>query len=57
MRFLFAQCSLLKSIPDISKWNISKIKNISYIFFRCLSLVQLPDISKWNKKSKIRNII
>ena len=32
----------------ISKWNISKVTNISFMFERCISLAKLPDISKWD---------
>ena len=45
---LFYDCKSLKKIPDISKWNTSKVLNISFLFFGCSSLVSLPDISKWN---------
>ena len=33
---------------DISKWDTSNVKDMSYIFFRCLSLKSLPNISEWN---------
>ena len=53
MQCMFARCSSLKSLPDISKWNTSKITNISHIFYGCSSLISIPDISKWN----ISNVI
>jgi len=34
--------------PDISKWNTSKVKNMSFMFFECSSLINMPDISKWD---------
>ena len=40
-------CSSLKSLPDISKWNIKNIK-INNIFKGCSSLLSFPDISKWD---------
>ena len=43
---LFAGCSLLESIPDISKWNTKNIDNIYGLFAGCSSLKSLPDISK-----------
>ena len=46
--YMFEGCSLLLSLPDISKWNTSNITNISYMFEGCSSLLSLPDISKWN---------
>ena len=55
MSGLFAGCSSLKYLPDISKWNIEKTKNISHMFLGCTSLIELPDISKWNTKN-IKNM-
>ena len=46
--FMFYGCTSLKSLPDISKWDISNIKNISGLFGSCASLTSLPDLSKWN---------
>ena len=45
---LFAGCSSLKFLPDISKWNIEKTKDLSLLFCGCTSLIELPDISHWN---------
>ena len=42
------KCSLLSSLPDISKWNTNNVKNMSEMFYNCSSLSSLPDISKWN---------
>ena len=41
----------LSSLPDISKWNTSKVTNMSYLFSNCSSLLSLPDISKWNTEN------
>ena len=49
------KCNSLKSLPDISKWDISKVTNMSCIFNECNSLISLPDISKWNI-SNVRNM-
>ena len=38
----------MKSLPDISNWNISNVSNISDLFRKCSSLMKLPDISKWD---------
>ena len=35
-------------LPDISKWDTSKVKFMRKLFWGCCSLVSLPDISKWN---------
>ena len=50
MKDLFNDCSSLKRLPDISQWNISNTKDLSYIFNNCSSLVILPDISNWDTK-------
>jgi len=46
MEGLFNGCSLLKELPDISKWNTSKVTNMSNMFSGCSSLKKLPDLSK-----------
>ena len=45
---MFYGCSNLKSLPDISKWDISKVTQCDILFGNCESLESLPDISKWN---------
>ena len=45
---MFAECSSLCDLPDISKFNTSKIIDMSYMFCYCSSLSVLPNISKWN---------
>ena len=50
MSFMFLGCRSLESIPDISKWNFTNVKNIIYIFHGCSSLKSIPDISKNLKK-------
>jgi len=52
---MFNNCSLLESLPDISKWNINNIANMSDLFNNYSSLESLPDISKWNTNN-ITNI-
>ena len=48
MGFVFYECSSLKILPDISKWNIENVTLIAGLFFGCSSLKELPDISYWN---------
>ena len=48
MSFIFYECSSLKLLADILKWNTNNVINIVGIFGRCSSLKILPDISKWN---------
>ena len=38
LSYMFYNCSLLISLPDISKWNIDNIRDISYMFYYCSSL-------------------
>ena len=48
MSNMFYGCSLLSSLPDISKWNTNNVISMSHMFKRCSSLSSLPDISEWN---------
>jgi surface protein len=45
---MFSECSSLRSLPDISRWNINNVASMSGMFDGCSSLTSLPDISKWN---------
>ena len=45
---MFYDCSSLKSLPDISKWDISNTEYLNNIFGKCSNLNSFPDISKWN---------
>jgi len=45
---MFDSCESLSLLPDISKWNTSKVTSTSNMFFHCKSLTYLPDISKWD---------
>ena len=45
---MFSKSESLQSLPDISKWNLLKIKNMEYLFYNCYSLNFIPDISNWN---------
>ena len=44
---MFYKCKSLISLPDISIWDASKVKNMELLFSECESLISLPDISKW----------
>ena len=46
--YMFYECLLLSSLPDISTWNTNNITDMKYMFYECISLLSLPDISKWN---------
>jgi len=54
---MFAHCSKLASLPDISKWNALNIKSTSYILRGCYSLQSTDVISKWNAKYGSTNVI
>ena len=41
---LFYNCQSLLYLPDISKWNVGNVKDMSYMFYNCRSLLSLPDI-------------
>ena len=45
---IFYGCKSLVSLPDISKWNTSKVTNINRVFYECCSFISLPDISIWD---------
>ena len=48
MSNIFCQCRALKSLPDISFWDISKMINLSCIFKKCINLENVSDISNWD---------
>ena len=54
MSSMFNNCSSLKSLPDISKWDIRNVTDMCEMFHNCSSLTSLPEISNWvlNKKLK-----
>ena len=58
MRNMFRNCSSLKYLPDISKWNTYNVTDMRNMFNNCSSLQYLPDISKWrtNNVTNIKNM-
>jgi len=42
MNYLFKNCYSLTSLPDISKWDISKVKEMEDIFKGCFELLVIP---------------
>ena len=50
---MFHTYSSLNNLPDISRWDMKNVTNMSYIFCGCKSINSLPDISKWNNKNAI----
>jgi len=55
MSYMFYNCSLLRSLSDISKWNTNNVKDMFNMFNKCSSLSSLPDISKLNT-SNVLNV-
>ena len=49
MKKIFYGCNSLSSLPDISKWDISKVKDMTSILNECNSLLVIPNLSKWKK--------
>ena len=47
MSFMFCCCINLTVLPDISKWDISKSNNMSFMFHNCIKL-DLTNIPNWN---------
>ena len=45
---MFYGCILLKSLPDLSKWDTSKVTDMSGMFIYCHSLTSFPGISNWD---------
>ena len=39
MSCMFNGCIFLSSLPDISKWNTSNVKNMNFMFYECNSLI------------------
>ena len=54
MSYMFSGCVSLESLPDISKWNLTNIEDVSDMFSRCKSLKSFPDISKIKIKKEIK---
>ena len=48
---LFCECKSLSCLPDLSKWNLDNIYELSDIFSGCKSQCSFPDISKIYSKS------
>ena len=48
INIMFQECNSLISLPDISKWDTSKVTNMRGMYSGCYSLTSLPDISKWD---------
>ena len=52
---MFYGCISLKSLPDLSKWDTSKVTDMSGMFTHCRSLTSFPSISNWDT-SNVKSI-
>lgn len=52
MNHMFANCRALKEM-DISKWNVSKVKDMFCMFSNCYNLTTTYDLNNWD----VRNVI
>ena len=48
MKCMFQSCSSLSSLPDFSKWNVSKDVKKDNMFNKCDKLTSLPDFVNSN---------
>ena len=55
MAGIFSNCQKIKSLPDISYWELKNVVDINNISNGCWDLSSLPDIPKWNT-SNINNM-
>ena len=51
LKYMFHDCNLLKSLPDLYKFNTNNITDISYMFSNCGSLISISDISHLKTKN------
>ncbi len=43
MSGMFCRCKSLESLPDISKWDIKNVDNMSRMFYHCNPSLKVPD--------------
>ena len=55
MTSMFEYCDQLKSIGDLSKWNVSNVEYMNSMFQDCEQLKSVGDLSNWNV-SKVRSM-
>lgn len=48
--YLFSECERLRTIPNLSNWDVSNVTNMSYLFNKCTNLKYIPVIDKWEVK-------
>ena len=55
MRALFAECTSLEKIPDISNWKTQNVIDMNKMFLKCKKIERLPNISVWTT-NKVTNM-
>jgi len=53
MKALFSECKNIVSFPDLSKWNVSNVTDMSTMFNECNSLKEPPLIGKWDVRKVV----
>ncbi len=51
MEYIFAGCSKLLNLDELSEWNTAKITDMMCIFSKCSSLSSLEGISNWQTEN------
>ena len=51
---MFYECHSLVSVPDISEWNLEKVRDISKMFYGCKSL-KPKTISEQSNNNSVNN--
>ena len=54
MSYMFFDCTSLKSLPDISKFDFKNVRNIFAMFYNCTSLKSFPDLTNLNKNIALK---
>ena len=53
---MFSRCSGAAFNPDVSKWDVSNVENMSWMFYNCSGAAFNPDVSNWNV-SNVTNMV
>ena len=48
MEHTFYCCYALKTVGDLSKWDVSKVKSMLSMFTHCKTLTSVGDLSNWD---------
>ena len=51
---MFYCCEQLESVGNLSNWDVSKVKDMSFMFYKCKRLKSVGDLSNWDV-SKVEN--